>query len=114
MAGIPEDEIGHWYEVAKVDDMPDQSGREVVAGNQLIGLFRIGENWHAIDGTCPHHGGPLGQGCLNGEMVTCPWHGLEVNVRTGDYHLAAESTLRTFETRIADGVVFVRVTDEPQ
>jgi nitrite reductase/ring-hydroxylating ferredoxin subunit len=36
-----------------------------------------------FDGTCPHAGGPLGEGTLNGNLLTCPWHGWEFDCRTG-------------------------------
>ena len=56
---------------------------EVVAGDRMIALFNVNGELLALDGVCPHQGGPLGQGSLDGCIVTCPWHGWQFDVRTG-------------------------------
>lgn len=48
-----------------------------------IAIFRVEDEFYAIDHACPHKGGPLGEGLLAGAVVTCPWHGFTVDVRTG-------------------------------
>src|SRR5262249_34203705 len=46
-------------------------------------LFNVEGTFYAIDNTCTHRGGPLGEGELSGDTVTCPWHGAHFNVKTG-------------------------------
>ena len=48
-----------------------------------VALFNVDGELFALDNTCPHAGGPLGEGTLQGELVRCPWHGWRFNVRTG-------------------------------
>jgi nitrite reductase (NADH) small subunit len=64
---------------------------EIVAGQiqeiQLegitIAIANVGGQFHAISNTCLHRGGPLGQGSLQGNVVTCPWHGWSFDVTSG-------------------------------
>src|SRR5207245_179427 len=48
-----------------------------------IALFNVEGSFYAIDNTCTHRGGPLGEGELKGDTVACPWHGAHFNVKTG-------------------------------
>jgi nitrite reductase (NADH) small subunit/3-phenylpropionate/trans-cinnamate dioxygenase ferredoxin subunit len=48
-----------------------------------IAIFQVEDAFYAVDHACPHKGGPLGEGSLDGAVVTCPWHGFTVDVRTG-------------------------------
>ena len=50
---------------------------------KIVALFNVNGTVHAIDGTCTHRGGPLGEGELDGIVVTCPWHGAQFDVTTG-------------------------------
>ena len=47
---------------------------------RVIALFNVDGTFYALDGVCPHQGGPLGQGTLEGCIVTCPWHGWQFDV----------------------------------
>lgn len=72
-----------WTTVAKVNDLQDGSGMVVSAGDKEIALFKVEGKFYALDNTCPHSGGPLGEGTLEGLVVTCPWHGWQFNVADG-------------------------------
>ncbi len=69
--------------IAATTDVPPGTGKAVEIEGKSIALFNVAGTSHAIDNTCPHEGGPLGEGELQGEVVTCPWHNTEFNVRTG-------------------------------
>ena len=49
-----------------------------------IALFNLQGNFYAINNTCPHRGGPLSEGEIEGEQVTCPWHGAIFNIKSGE------------------------------
>jgi nitrite reductase (NADH) small subunit len=49
-----------------------------------IALFNLDGKFHAIDNTCTHRGGPLSEGELEGDEVTCPWHGAKFKVSSGE------------------------------
>lgn len=72
------------YVVAKTDEIPAGTGKIVFAGDKAVALFNIGGKFYAVDNTCPHRGGPLGEGELDDCIVTCPWHGWQFDVTTGE------------------------------
>ena len=69
--------------VAKTSDVAPGQGKVVEVGGKILALFNVDGTFHAIDNTCTHRGGPLGEGELAGVEVTCPWHGAIFNVTTG-------------------------------
>jgi nitrite reductase (NADH) small subunit len=69
--------------VAKAVEIPAGTIREFQVEGKAIALANVGGKFHAINNTCLHRGGPLGQGVLEGNIVTCPWHGWEYDVTTG-------------------------------
>lgn len=69
--------------VASKKDIPDGESRVVRAKEKEIALFNVGGVFYAMDNVCPHRGGPLGEGTLDGTIVTCPWHGWSFDVTTG-------------------------------
>src|SRR5437879_4000512 len=70
--------------IAETKDVPPGTGKVVQADGNSIALFNVAGAFHAIDNTCPHEGGPLGEGELSGEVVTCPWHNTKFKVTTGE------------------------------
>ncbi len=68
---------------AKKDEVPPGTIREFAVDGKTIALANVDGSFHAINGTCLHRGGPLGQGELEGKVVTCPWHGWQYDVTTG-------------------------------
>ena len=68
---------------AKVSEIPVGSIKEVTVGGKPIAVANIAGKFYALDNTCLHRGGPLGQGQLEGNIVTCPWHGWQFDVTTG-------------------------------
>jgi nitrite reductase (NADH) small subunit/3-phenylpropionate/trans-cinnamate dioxygenase ferredoxin subunit len=72
-----------FVKIAETRDVAPGSGTVVQAEGHSIALFNVAGTFHAIDNTCTHEGGPLGEGQLTGDVVSCPWHGAEFNVKTG-------------------------------
>ncbi|HKF39795.1 MAG TPA: Rieske (2Fe-2S) protein [Candidatus Acidoferrum sp.] len=68
---------------AKTNEITPGTIREFQVEGKAIALANVGGKYYAINNTCLHRGGPLGQGVLNGTIVTCPWHGWEYDVSTG-------------------------------
>lgn len=69
--------------VAKTTDIAAGQGKCVQVGGKNIALFNVDGKFYAIDDTCPHKGGPLSEGQLTGNDVTCPWHGAVFDVTNG-------------------------------
>lgn len=86
--------------VAKVHEVPPGMGKVVVVAGQPVALFNTDGRFYATSNTCLHRGGPVGQGELDGNVVTCPWHGWQYDVRTGQNVINPLAKLRTFEVRL--------------
>jgi nitrite reductase (NADH) small subunit len=97
-----------WVEVTKVEDVPAGKGTVVSVNRQEFALFHVGDEFFCTDNACPHRDGPLGMGELTGEVVMCPWHAWEFNVRTGEAQYAG-CDLQTFPCKVEDGAVWVDV-----
>ena len=61
-----------WIPVATVSDCPPGTSIERVAGERMVAIANVDGTLHAIDGLCPHQGGPLGTGVLCGTVLTSP------------------------------------------
>jgi nitrite reductase (NADH) small subunit len=76
--------VAEFIKVASISELSVESSKTVEVQGKVIALFNVGGRIYALDNTCLHQGGPLGEGRLEGEVVTCPWHMWEFNVRTGE------------------------------
>ena len=99
----------NWHRATSVDQIPVGEGRECVAGDRLIAVFNLNGEFYALDGVCPHQGGPLGKGCLRGPVVTCPWHGWQFDVRSGKTPLGSRVKQAVFEVKVEGQDVLVAV-----
>ena len=71
------------HRAASRDAIAEGTGIAVSVGGREIAVFNLGGEFYAIDNTCPHRGGGLGEGAVEGENVICPLHGWEFNIKTG-------------------------------
>jgi nitrite reductase (NADH) small subunit len=92
-----------------VADLPPGRAAEVVVSGQAIALFNVAGAFHALAGRCPHRGGPLGQGILDGSRVSCPWHNYTFDVTTGENVVSADLRVARHEVKVDDGMVLVKV-----
>ena len=95
--------------LAALDELPSGTMKEVEIDGRIIGLFNVDGVISAIDGICPHQGGPLAEGSLEGTTVTCPWHGWQFDVRTGRTLLGAKIHQTVYPVRIDGTDVLVEV-----
>lgn len=79
------------------------------AAGEAIALFRVGDEVHAVESTCPHRGGPLAFGELRGATVFCPLHAWAFDVRTGRCDEFPEASLRTFAVHVEGGEVQIEL-----
>ncbi len=86
--------------VAKLSDVPVGECRELELQGRLVALFNVGGVIYATDGTCPHAGGPLGAGSLEGPVVTCPWHAWQFDVTTGRNQYNPVCVLERYDVKI--------------
>jgi len=81
---IEEASMAEYVKVAQASELEPNHGKLVEVQGKKIALFNVDGEFHAIDDTCTHRGGPLSEGELEGEEVTCPWHGAKFKVSTGE------------------------------
>jgi len=64
-----------FHEVAHISEIQQEKPKIVPANEEGVALFHVNGNIFAISNTCMHRRGPLGEGQIEGDVVTCPWHG---------------------------------------
>jgi nitrite reductase/ring-hydroxylating ferredoxin subunit len=97
------------YVVARLDQVPARRGRVVEAGGRQLALFRQGDRVFALDNTCIHTGGPLGEGDVEDGCAVCPWHGWRYRLDDGRSPINPRVGVATFRAWVDDGEVKVEV-----
>ena len=103
--------MGQRVSAGNISDVPEGEGVELVLEGRIIALYRVNGQFYAMDGICPHSGGPLGKGELNGSIVTCPWHGWQFDVCEGQHCLTPHIHQTTYDVEIADKEIFVIIPE---
>ncbi len=99
--------MSDWVKVASESDILDGGCTQVEYGGEPLALFNIAGTITAIHNTCLHRGGPLAEGEVNGDIVTCPWHGWQYDVKSGECKTNPAVSLRNYQVTIEDGEVLV-------
>jgi nitrite reductase/ring-hydroxylating ferredoxin subunit len=95
--------------VAAAVDVAVGEARVVEASGKPIALVNADGTFYAVDNTCLHRGGPLGEGELDGLILTCPWHGWRWDVKTGANTNSPAVTLTCYPVSVEDGAVYVEL-----
>jgi len=93
----------------RVADLPPGEVMEVCVGQQPYAVCNFECAIYALDGVCIHHGGPLGQGRLDGAHLACPYHLWEFDCRTGEYDRDPARRVATYPVRIENGQILIEV-----
>jgi 3-phenylpropionate/trans-cinnamate dioxygenase ferredoxin component len=101
--------MADYVKVLSISDLAEGQGKVVQAGGKAIAVFNVGGTVYAIDNTCLHRGGPLGEGELEGSVVTCPWHMWEYDVRTGEKVGAPAVKVATYPVQVEGADIKVAV-----
>lgn len=104
--------MSQFIPVAKIADVAPGTGKTVVVNDREIALFNVDGRFYAIDNTCPHQGGPLSEGWIEGDQVTCPWHAWTFKMADGKMTLGDYACVDPFDVRIEGDVV--SVSSEPR
>ena len=79
--------------------MPAGAVLEATVGEKRFAICNVGGQLHALDGVCPHRGGPLGQGALHDTTLVCPWHAWEYDCVSGQNDYNPEIKLAKFTVK---------------
>jgi len=115
--------MNRFIEVAKTEELKSGTMKKVIGEGQEILLARVGDKYYASADRCPHMKGDLSQGKLEGTVVTCPVHGSQFDISTGQVvrwlkggfmskiggALKTSKALTVYNVRIEDGRVLVEV-----
>jgi nitrite reductase (NADH) small subunit len=98
-----------FVKVAPAAGIEPDSVTEVLVGDTPYAICSVGGKITALSGVCPHRGGPLGQGAINGSNVVCPWHAWEWNCATGENDMDPATKVATCEVKIEGGDIFLNI-----
>jgi nitrite reductase (NADH) small subunit/3-phenylpropionate/trans-cinnamate dioxygenase ferredoxin subunit len=103
------DSLPRYVTVAQANELPPGTCRTVEVQGIYLALCNVNGTFYAVDNTCPHAGGPLGEGSLDGEVLECPWHGWRFNLRTGSRLENPEICVPRVEVRVQGENVQVKL-----
>jgi nitrite reductase (NADH) small subunit len=102
---------GTFITVGKINEFAAGRGRMVSVDGRDVALFRLGQEFFAIDNSCLHRGGPLCEGFIDDEVVTCPLHGWSYEIRTGTMVQDPRVGVSKHEVRLDGDSVCVRLSE---
>ena len=95
--------------LANAEDCPPGSAIEVAIQDRIIAVFNVDGEFTALDGICPHQGGPLGKGEMCGGIVTCPWHQWQFAVKSGHCLISSAIEQPKIELHIENDRIYARL-----
>lgn len=93
--------------VGQAGDVPAGEGRVIEADGRTLAVFNVDGTLYALDNACPHRGGPLGDGDLDGRLVACPWHAWRWDVTSGANANNPAVRVPCFPVTVEAGEIFV-------
>jgi nitrite reductase/ring-hydroxylating ferredoxin subunit len=100
-----------FVKVGSVSKLPPGSVMQAEVGENTYAICNAGGELFALDGICPHAGGPLGQGALHGYTLVCPWHAWEYDCRTGASDLDDDLKVDKFAVKVEGDDIFIEAPD---
>jgi nitrite reductase/ring-hydroxylating ferredoxin subunit len=101
--------MARFVKLASREELPVGGSKEVEFEGRIYAIFNVDGEFSAIDGVCPHQGGPLADGQLSGTSVACPWHGWLFDVRSGKTPFGAKIKQTVYEVKVEGDEVLVAV-----
>lgn len=102
--------MSNWVKVAELEEIPVLGSRVVQSSKGNIAVFRTSENKvFALHDKCPHKGGPLSQGIVHGEKVTCPLHGWNIGLADGLATAPDVGSTQCIEAKLEANTVYLKL-----
>ena len=99
----------NFVKVANTSDLKPGENKVVNVNGTEVALFNVDGEFFAINNTCLHRGGPLGEGFLEGDVVTCPWHGWRYSVKTGANVMIPTAKVASYQIKVEGNDVMVAI-----
>ncbi len=101
--------MSEWVSVGAADELEQGKSRIVEVDGVMVAVFRIGDEFIAIEDSCPHDGSEIGSGCVKNGILECPHHGATFDLKSGAVlSPPAYEPLEMMQLRVEDGIVQVR------
>ena len=95
--------------VATVNEIPEGAVKHIVVHDKPMVLARVEGQFYAVNAVCPHRGGPLAEGMVDGNVVVCPWHGWRFDCTTGTSPVIPTAKVDKFEVVVEGNDVKVKL-----
>jgi nitrite reductase/ring-hydroxylating ferredoxin subunit len=92
--------MAKFVKVGRVGDLAEGVVKVIQVNGQRIALFNVGGRYYALEAACPHEGGPLADGIVEGVRVICPWHGYDFHLKTGECGIDPDLRVLTYPVKI--------------
>ena len=113
MQAVAKLKTGGWIEIGALNDIPRQGARVVRRVDGDIAVFRtLDDELFALRDKCPHKGGPLSQGIVHGNKVSCPLHDWKINLDTGMAVAPDAGCAARFPVRVEGGTIYLSLIAE--
>lgn len=101
-----------WHKVAELDELAEGRVKAVSCGRENICLTRHNGDWGALANACPHRGGPLGEGAIEGGLLRCPWHGWDFDPLTGKPPGGYDDGVPTYPLQVREDGIYIEIEEE--
>ena len=96
--------------VCSVDVVPSGSMKQFYVKEGEILIINRDDQFYCLDARCTHAGAPLAEGTINGDVLTCPWHGSQFRITDGAVLRGpAEKELKTYSVIVKDNFLFIEL-----
>lgn len=104
--------MAEYTKVAETAGFEPGMVKQAEVAGRAIAVANVDGQYYAIDSACTHRGGPLAEGELSGYVLTCPWHGGQFDVRTGEVlRPPPQEKVRTYPVRVEGNDILVEVPE---
>jgi len=98
-----------FQKVAETSQIPQGSGKIFEVNGNQIAIWNLSDNYYAFQNVCPHRGGPVGEGEVEGNIITCPWHGQQFDVTSCQGITNPAAKLTKYELQVEGNDIKVAV-----
>ena len=92
--------MGEFKTIANKSEIPTGQGKIFEIDGNSIAIWNLSGNFYAFQSVCPHRGGPVGEGEMEGNVITCPWHGWSFDVTTGVSPINPAAKLTCYQVQV--------------
>ena len=102
--------MSNWIDIGALNDIPRQGARVVKTQSGCVAVFRtLNDDVFALEDRCPHKNGPLSEGIVHGNKVTCPLHNWVFDMNTGEAQGNDEGSVPTYPAKVENGRILLDI-----